>query len=199
MKFPHFNRRLHLYLALVLLPWFLMYGVSSIPFSHNQYFNELDQKKGVPLWTLRLEKPYEVAVPEGELRPLASQVVRDLELKGTYGAYRPPGGKHIEIYAATFLHATRARYYPEEKRITLEDRRFRFDQFLTGMHARGGFRHDWALQIFWSVVVDIVCVGMLLWIASGLYMWWSLPGLRRWGWVALLGGLGSFGLFLMRL
>ena len=38
MTFPHFNRRLHLYLGLCLLPWFLMYGASSIPFAHGQFF-----------------------------------------------------------------------------------------------------------------------------------------------------------------
>ncbi|MBL8173931.1 MAG: hypothetical protein JNK48_04635 [Bryobacterales bacterium] len=199
MKFPHLNRRTHLYLALVLLPWFLMYGVSSIPFSHNQYFNDLDQKKGIPLWTLRYERPYQVAVPQGDLRPLATKVAGDLRLSGAYGAYRPPGGNHIEIYAATFLHAARARYYPAENRITVEDRRFRFDQFLTGMHARGGFRHDDPLQLFWSILIDVVCFAMLLWIATGLYMWWTLPALRKWGWVALLSGFAAFALFLFTL
>ena len=41
------------------------------------------------------------------------------------------------------------------------------------------------LQRSWSVVVDIVCVSMIVWIASGLYMWWELPGQRRWGWLAI--------------
>jgi hypothetical protein len=200
MMFPHFNRRLHLYLALSLLPWFVMYGLSSAVFSHTQYFNDRDEAKGVPLWTKRLEQPYETAVPsDGNLRPLATKVFQDFHLAGAYGAYRPPGGKHIEIYASTFLHATRARYYFDEKRLTVEDRRFRMDQFLTGMHTRGGFRQDAFLQTLWSVLVDVVCVGMLLWIATGIYMWWTLPGVRRWGWVALSAGVISFGLFLMRL
>lgn len=200
MKFPHINRRTHLYLGMTLMPWFLMYGVSSIVFSHNQYFQEREQASGVPLWTMRLEKPYEAEVPQGgNLRPLATKVVKDLGLTGIYGAYRPPNGKHIEIYASTFLHAARARYYPDDKRITLEDKRFRFDQFLTSMHARGGFRHDETLQLVWSVLVDVVCAGMLLWIATGIYMWWSLPKQRMWGWVALTGGLITFGLFMLRL
>ena len=199
MKFSHLNRRTHLYLALVLLPWFLMYGVSSVPFSHGQYFQERDQASGIPLWTLRVERPYDVPVPEGSLRPLAAKVVTDMGLDGAYGAYRPPGGKYIEVYAATFLHATRGRYYPDEKRLTIEDRRFRFDQFLTGMHARGGFRQDGFLQNFWCVVIDIVCLGMLLWIASGLYMWWTLKGLRKWGWLALGAGIVSFTLFMVQL
>ena len=35
MTFSHVNRRVHLYLALALLPWFFMYGISSVPFVHN--------------------------------------------------------------------------------------------------------------------------------------------------------------------
>ena len=42
MTFPHFNRRLHLYLGLALLPWLFMYGLSSIPFAHTQYFERRD-------------------------------------------------------------------------------------------------------------------------------------------------------------
>ena len=38
MTFSHLNRRVHLYLGLALLPWFFMYGISSLPFAHNQFF-----------------------------------------------------------------------------------------------------------------------------------------------------------------
>ena len=62
MSFNHFNRRLHLYLAMVLLPWVFMYGISSIPFTRNAYFNNL-YKDGVPMWTTRLEQSYDRAVP----------------------------------------------------------------------------------------------------------------------------------------
>ena len=58
------------------------------------------------------------------------------------------------------------------------------------MHARGGFEQEGFLQLSWSIVVDIVCVAMIVWIASGLFMWWELPGQRRWGWVAILGRHG---------
>jgi hypothetical protein len=67
------------------------------------------------------------------------------------------------------------------------------------MHARGGFEQEGFLQLSWSVVVDIVCVSMIVWIASGLFMWWELPGQRRWGWVAILGGTVSFLFFTLRL
>jgi hypothetical protein len=67
------------------------------------------------------------------------------------------------------------------------------------MHARGGFEDERFFPFLWAAAVDLVCLAFLLWVASGLYMWWSLPGLRRWGGVAFLGGLGSFSLFLSQL
>jgi hypothetical protein len=83
--------------------------------------------------------------------------------------------------------------------VTVEDRRFRWDSFLTGMHARGGFEQEGVLQKSWSVIVDLVCVAIVLWIASGLYMWWGLSGSRGWGWAAIAAGCASFALFATRL
>jgi hypothetical protein len=199
MTFPHLNRRLHLYLGLTLLPWFLMYGASSIPFAHGQFFEARDQAKGIPLWTTRVDRKYAMEVPaQGELRAMGAQLLKDLGIKGAFGAYRS-GTDQINVYVYRFLHSTQVKYYIKDQRITVEDRRFRFDQFLTGMHARGGFEQEGFLNTAWGAAVDLACLGMLLWIVSGLYMWWSLPGLRGWGWLVFLGGIGSYALFMAKL
>jgi hypothetical protein len=67
------------------------------------------------------------------------------------------------------------------------------------MHGRGGFEQESLLDRSWSVVVDVVCLGIIIWIASGLYMWWGLPGHRRWGWIAILAGAILFVGFTLRL
>ena len=67
------------------------------------------------------------------------------------------------------------------------------------MHARGGFEQDTLLDDAWGVTVDMVCVAIMLWIATGLYMWWHQPGTRGWGWIALAGGTSMFAIFLMTL
>jgi hypothetical protein len=199
MTFSHLNRRMHLYLGLTLVPWFVMYGISSIPFAHNQYFEARDQAKGLPLWTTRLEQSYSIAVPaEGELRAVGAQIVKDFGLQGAFGAYRQ-GPNQINVYVNTFRHVTQAKYFVAEQKIVVEDRRFRFDHFLTGMHARGGFEQESLLNTAWGAMVDVACLGMLLWVVSGLYMWWCLPGLRNWGWLAFLSGAGSFALFMWKL
>jgi hypothetical protein len=35
----------------------------------------------------------------------------------------------------------------------------------------------------------------VVWIASGLYMWWGLPGSRRFGWLTIAAGTISFAIF----
>ena len=51
------------------------------------------------------------------------------------------------------------------------------------------------LATSWSVVVNLVCLALIVWIASGLYMWWHLPGQQRWGAIAIAAGTATFVLF----
>jgi hypothetical protein len=201
VTFSHFNRRLHLYLGLALLPWFFMYAISSVPFAHSQFFEQRDAATGLPLWTLRSEHTVDLPVPEepAELRRLGAALLEIAGIAGTsFGAYRQGPGQ-VNVYSYSFWSSTQLKYFVEQKKLTVEDRRFRWDHFLTGMHARGGFEQDGALQTSWSIVVDVVCVGMIVWIASGVYMWWGLRGHRAWGGLAILGGVISFVVFTLGL
>ncbi len=40
--------------------------------------------------------------------------------------------------------------------------------------------------------LDVVQLSIILWIISGLYIWWKLPRFRFWGWVSLAGGMAGF-------
>ncbi len=201
MTYSHLNRRLHLYLGLALLPWFFMYGISSVPFAHNQFFERRDAAKGLPLWTLRAERTLDVPVPDSAagLKAFGAMLLKEAGINGTsFGAYRQSPTR-VDVYSYSFWKSTQLKYFVDQKKLTVEDRRFRWDHFLTGMHAKGGFDQEGILQHSWSVVVDLVSVAMIVWVASGLYMWWELPGQRRWGWLAIVGGVASFLLFTMRL
>src|SRR5262249_14521829 len=158
-------------------------------FAHTPFFEQRDRAKGVSLWKTRIDRTYSMEVPsEGDLRPVGAQIMQDLGLEGSFGAYRQSPNQ-INVYVFTFRHSTQVKYFLKEQRIVVEDRRFRFDHFLTGMHARGGFEQEGFLDKAWGVLVDVSSVGMLLWVVTGVYMWWSLPGLRKWGWIAVLGGV----------
>jgi hypothetical protein len=201
MTFAHLNRRVHLYTGLALLPWLFMYGISSVPFAHTAFFDQRDKAKNLPLWTLRAERTIDLPIPDdpAQLRELGRALLAQAGVAATsFGAYRQ-GPSQVNVYAYSFWHSTQLKYFADQKRLTVEDRRFRWDQFLTGMHGRGGFEQEGVFQDSWSVVVDLVCLMILVWIASGLYMWWGLPALRTWGWLAILSGVASFLFFTWRL
>jgi hypothetical protein len=201
MTFSHLNRRVHLYLGLALLPWLFMYGISSVPFAHNGWFEQRDRATGRPLFTLRLERPFDAPVPgdPGGLRQLGQTMLEAAGIHGmSFGAYRQ-SPTQINVYAYSFWTAIELKYFTDRQVLRADDRRFRWDHFLTGMHARGGFEQESALADSWGVVVDLVQLGILLWIGSGLLMWWELRGHRLWGALAMAGGLATFVLFTMRL
>lgn len=194
MTFQHLNRRAHLYLALGLLPWFFVYGFSSIYFSHGRLIERWFPSDR-PNWTTREEKVVDIDLPaEGSLREVGRRVLDDLGITGPF--YIGRRGYGFQIYRVTFRDHVRITYRQGPGTLTVEDKTFRWDHFFTTLHARGGFQEGEFLHNTWSVIVDVVCVGILLWIASGLVMWWQLPAQRKWGYVALGGGIVSFTLFM---
>jgi hypothetical protein len=69
----------------------------------------------------------------------------------------------------------------DDPRGTLSTRRF-----LTGLHLAFGYPARPGSRWFWAVVVDVMAAAMVLWGCSGLFMWWQMKSLRRWGTVTLL-------------
>lgn len=193
MELQHLNRRLHLYLGLALSPWILLYAVSSIPFSHGRFFDDLDKAKGQPNWTRRAEIPFDAPAPQedGELRAFGARIMQTAGLEGAFGAYRQ-GPSQINVYVHSVWNSTQVKYLANEKKLVVEDKRFRWDHMLTGFHAKGGFEQDDWRHDSWGVVVDLVSLGLILWVASGLYMWVPMRNLRRSGLVALAAGAVSF-------
>jgi hypothetical protein len=68
----------------------------------------------------------------------------------------------------------------------------RLSQAVVRMHFRGGYGQPTFWDKSWGFLVDLACVGIIVWVASGLIMWWRLPRLRAWGAVAVGGGALSF-------
>jgi hypothetical protein len=184
VSFLLFVRRLHLYLGLFLLPWVVLFGVSSYPFNHPRPVQ--------PKWTVVLDRPYTLEVPPGaDLRTIGQRIHSDAGFSGGFYVNQP-NAKRINVQHPDFRHPTRIAYFVEEKRLLAERREFVGSQFLTSMHARNGYELDSFWDTVWAVLVDVTCVAFLVWIASGLVMWWMLPGSRSWGWVALGAGALTF-------
>jgi hypothetical protein len=187
-----FVRRLHLYLGLFFLPWVVMFGVTSYPFSH--------PVPEQPKWSVLVDRPYTLEVPpDADLRAVGARIHADAGLSGRGFYVNQPNAARINVHDPDFLHPTRITYFIEQKRLLAEQREFVWRQFLTSMHARGGYELHSPGNTVWAVLVDLTCVALLVWIASGFIMWWLLPGSRSWGWAAIAAGLLTFSLMVAAL
>ena len=192
MTFAHLVRRAHLYTGLFLLPWIIMFGVSTIPINH--------ESPGPEQWTRIGEHTFDAAVPaqEENLRPLGRQMMTAAGLEGGYWVYRV-NPRQVQVGHPDFLSPVRLNYFTQDKRLIVERRPFRWRAFLSGMHTRGGYDMDGFWDSVWALFIDLVCVGLLLWMATGIYMWWGLRSTRRWGWTALAAGVICFAVIIATL
>ena len=192
MTFAHFVRRAHLYTGLFLLPWVIMFGVSTIPINH--------QSPEPAAWTRLAEHSFDAPVPASSenLRPLGREMMNAAGLEGGYYVYRV-NPRQVQAGHPRFLAPLRISYFPEERRLVVEQRPFSLRPFLSGLHTRGGYDMGGFWDSVWAVFVDAVSIGLILWIASGIYMWWGLPSTRGWGWIALGAGAICFAVIIATL
>jgi hypothetical protein len=194
IPFDLVNRRTHLYAAMFFMPWFLMYGMSSAVLNHPRRFGA-----GPAQFNTFLDRTYDTdpVPPDGDLNASAKIIEQQNSLEGNYVVERNEG--NLLMVRATFWSNTQISYDFETHHLHGRTTRLSVANTLTSMHERGGFNHPGAPTILWSVIVDIVQISIIIWLASGLYMWWHLKFLRNWGWLALAAGCATFALFLLKL
>jgi hypothetical protein len=193
MTFAHLVRRLHLYMGLFLLPWVIMFGVSSIPLNHS----------GTPepaIWTRVGEIDFDNEVPaSGEnLRPLGRSMMDAAGIEGGYYINRL-NASQINVNHPNFLQPVRIIYHADRKALVVEQLSPSLRQFVSALHTRGGYDMGGTWDSIWAVFVDLLSVGLILWIATGFYMWWQLPSTRTWGWLAVSAGAVCFAVLMATL
>ena len=199
ITFDKINRRAHLYLGLFLMPWLLMYGVSSFIVIHQAWF--LSDR---PAREVLFEKAYSHSVNlqgannSPELRAAAREILKECNLAGAFWVDKP-GSDRLHIERFTFRDSISLTYSVKDQKLKAERRSMRVPQTIMRMHFRGGYEQPTFGNKSWGLLVDLACAGIIIWVVSGLIMWWRLPRLRTWGAVAVGGGILSFVLLVWRL
>ena len=196
-SFDRINRRTHLYLGLLLMPWLLMYGLSSFIIIHESWFKSDKERSWEPLFEKHYSRPVKAATAT-DVRTTAQQILKDCNLEGAFWADQPTPDT-LNINRFTFWGSTRLTYSIKDQRLKAERQSTPASQAVVRMHFRGGYGQPTFWNQFWGLLVDLACVGIVVWTASGLIMWWRLPRLRAWGALAVGGGVLSFLLLIWRL
>jgi hypothetical protein len=200
MTFDKINRRVHLYLGLALAPWLMMYGVSSFILIHQSWFGVDQGRERAPLF----EKTYTRPVAsqgknnEPDLRAEAQAILKDCNMEGAFWVDKPkPDVVHIDRFS--FFESTSLTYSIKDQKLKAERQRMGVPQGILRMHFRGGYGQPDFWNKFWGLVVDVTCFAILIWVGSGLVMWWRLRFLRAWGAIAVVAGIISFVLLVWKL
>jgi hypothetical protein len=185
-------RRTHMYLALFLSPWMLMYALSTMAMNHRQRF------VAQPVFEKVGDQAYQGSFPAGAAPgQIARQVLRDLGLEGAFAVQGPGPDGRLIINRQDLVAPRRITYWPSEGRLLVEKLSFRSPAFLERFHRRRGFQHPFLLDDAWAVTVDLVIAAMVFWGLSGLWMWWEMRVTRLWGAMFAVLGAGLFAFFLV--
>ena len=156
-------------MGLFLLPWVIMFGVSTSP-------STITSPEPVS-WTRLAERTFDAPVPAAaeNLRPLGRQMMDAARHRGRLlrlprqsaaGASRPSGlscaGSHQLLRRGEAARRRAAAVFAAAVPVG-------------HAHARR-LRHGRLLGLGLGACLSTLCrVGLILWIASGIYMWWGLP------------------------
>lgn len=189
-------RRTHMYLALFLTPWMLIYALSGLVLNHNQTIRGWYGARFAPFEKVA-ERPYTAVFSEdADPRMIGAQVLADLGLAGSFNVQGTASQPKLVINRNAAFSAHRVTYFRTEQRVSIEKQVFTAPVFLNRAHFRSGYGQPFLASNIWAVVVDLAVIGMLFWVASGLWMWWEIKPARWSGAAFALVGCGLFGLLL---
>jgi hypothetical protein len=129
---------------------------------------------------------------------MSQQILISADLDGAHGASRRKDGA-IVVSRNDLVTPRRLTYVPSTRTVLIERLQPRANALLERFHRRRGYATGYALDTAWAVSVDLVIAAMVLWVVSGLWMWWEMKLTRPLGALALVTGVGLFAFYLLRL
>lgn len=189
-------RRTHMYLALALAPWILLYALSTMAMNHRAWFRS-GPPGAPPPWQVERTTAFAGVLPEGnDPQSAAAVLLASLGLEGAFSVNRKAADGTLVIQRQDLLHPRRITYTPAGGKLVVEALPFRGAAFLERFHRRRGYQHDYWADDIWAFGVDAVIVALLFWVFSGVWLWWEMKVARRLGALALGGGAALFACYL---
>ena len=190
-------RRTHMYLALFLTPWMMIYALSGLVLNHNQAIRSFYGARFGQFEKVE-ERPYNAAFSDGaDSRMIGAQILDHLGLSGSFNVQGSPNQPRLVIIRNAAFAAHRITYFRTENRLLVEKQSFSAPVFVNRAHFRHGYDQPFLSSKAWGFIVDLAIVGMVFWVLSGLWMWWEIKPARTAGAVIAVVGFGMFGILLL--
>lgn len=171
-RFDKIMRSIHLYIALFLAPWLLMYATSAFFLNHNDWFRDLFDVIS-PSWAIEQEqdfKPSEISSSTPQLT--AQNLLSRLDLKGDYQLLAESNNRQLVILRYSGAGNYRITWQSAQGKAVVE--RYvpiSMYGFLHYLHFKSGFERKQLASDIWAIIVDFVAISIWMWVISGLYLW----------------------------
>lgn len=200
-KFDTFNRKLHIYLGLLLLFFIWLFSATGLVLNHSQWkFAQFwDQRK-----TSAVEQKIQWPTGSDDVQR-AENLMEQVGVRGEIeGITIADDGRQFDVRvvrpgAIIDVKANRA---TEQARV--EQIRVNVWGVTNMLHSFTGVRtgepdrkREWVVTRLWSLAMDGLSVGLVLLVLGGLVMWWTTSRKRLVGLAVLLVGLVTCGLFVL--
>src|SRR5262245_53178081 len=186
-----------MYLALFVIPWMLLYSLSSLAMNHVASFKRYYGGQVVN-WQKEQERNLAMQFSsDATTRFMAEQILRDLQLEGNYNVDASKDGKVLTILRIDPITPRRITYRRLEGRLLIEKQEFRVQPFLSELHRRRGYQSSFVIDDLWAAAVDLAIVAILFWVLSGIWLWWELKVTRRLGLLCALSGIALYVVFVV--
>ena len=200
-----FVRSIHLYLALFLAPWVLVYGLSTLFMNHMSFFQGFYGKDWGGSYVEKemvYGKPLPVKEEPGgasriDAEAAGRQILRDLGMDGAYWADARRDGSRITVNRNDIIAPRQITYTPADKQLVVKRQTFQLPLFLRRLHTRRGYGSSYLADDVWAFVLDLLIVSILAWSVTGLWMWYKMKPTRRWGTLCAATGSVLFAVFLL--
>jgi len=197
------TRRLHNYVGLFLLLFLWMFSASGLVLTHST-------RPAGRFWDERAEtiavRSVRAPVATGDVT-MAADLMRQLEVVGEIGdTRRHPDGARFDFQVVKPGRVVRIEVRLDSSVARVTTIRLNAWGVVDALHKFTGVRmgapaetRDWLLTRMWSFAMDALALGMLVLVASGLYLWYRRRDARWTGLVALFAGIACCGFFLFGL
>ena len=130
MKLSKLIRRTHMYLALFLTPWLLIYAMSGFVLNHGKWFGMGGGVKPPPFEKIEEREYHAEFSKDADERFIAAQMLAELKLSGPFHVDGDSDGPKLEIRRHAAFAEYRITYLREPNRLIVERQQYNKQQFV---------------------------------------------------------------------
>jgi hypothetical protein len=170
----------------------LAYALSTLTMNHREF---LASHLKAESFQLEMKRPYKPDAHDQEPGALALRILDDLNMKGEHQV-RVRRDNRVVIMRYGLVFHRRITFDRQDQILLVEKTPFQLLAFLERVHRRTGSGAISPWETLWGLIVDAVAVAIVVWFATGFWMFLQIKSTRIAGLLLLLTGSLIFAGFL---